>query len=93
MGHLLFIDILYAGLPGQQGRVVLPQHLLEFGQTYIPLASLAKTMNPKASALARNMQGEVELVGALSLPNGLRRGGLIRVADLGRMAVAQAAKG
>jgi len=77
-------------LPGQQRDVVLPEQLLAFRQTYVPLADLAKAMNTKASALARNLGGAVEVVGALTLPNGLRRGGLLRVADLGRLAVAQA---
>lgn len=77
-------------LPGQQRDVILPEQLLAFRQTYVPLADLAKAMNTKASALARNLGGAVEVVGALTLPNGLRRGGLLRMADLGRLAVAQA---
>lgn len=77
-------------LPGQQRDVILPEQLLAFRQTYVPLADLAKSMNTKASALARNLGGAVEVIGALTLRNGLRRGGLLRVADLGRLAVAQA---
>ena len=77
-------------LPGQQRDVVLPEQLLAFTQTYVPMADLAKSMNTKASALARNLGCAVEVVGALTLPNGLRRGGLLRMADLGRLAVAQA---
>lgn len=76
-------------LPGQQRNVVLPEQLLAFQQTYVPLADLAKVMNTKASALARNLDNAVEAVGALTLPNGLRRGVLLRMADLGRLAVAQ----
>lgn len=79
-----------AKLPGQQRDVILPEQLLAFRQTYVPLADLAKALETKASALARNLGDAVEVVGALSLPNGLRRGGLLRVADLGRLAVAQA---
>lgn len=77
-------------LPGQQRDVILPEQLLAFRQAYVPLADLAKSMNTKASALARNLGDAVDVIGALTLPNGLRRGGLLRVADLGRLAVAQA---
>ena len=77
-------------LPGKQRYVFLPEQLLAFRQTYVPLADLAKAMDTKASALARNLGDAAEVVGALSLPNGLRRGGLLRVADLGRLALEQA---
>lgn len=77
-------------LPGQQRDVILPEQLLAFRQTYVPMADLAKALDTKASALARNLGDTVEVVGALTLPNGVRRGGLLRVADLGRLAVAQA---
>lgn len=77
-------------LPGQQRDVVLPEQLLAFRQTYVPMADLAKALNTRASALTRNLGNAVEVVGALTLPNGVRRGGLLRVADLGRLAVAQA---
>lgn len=73
-------------LRGKPCRVVLSEHLLEFRRTYIPLADLAKAMDVRASALADHLHG-VELIGAKPLPNGLRRGGLIRVADLGHLAV------
>ncbi|MFW8566110.1 hypothetical protein [Orrella sp. 11846] len=51
---------------------------------------MAKALDTRASALARNLGEAVEVVGALPLPNGLRRGGLLRVSDLGRLVVAQA---
>ncbi|MGE4125638.1 MAG: TniQ family protein [Pusillimonas sp.] len=79
-------------LRGKPCRVVLPEHLLEFRRTYIPLADLAKAMDVRASALADRLYG-VELIGAKPLPNGLRRGGLIRVADLGHLALRGVAKG
>lgn len=91
--HWMNLDLLKSEkvkLPGQQRNVILPEHLLEFRESYIPLADLAKIMNTKASALARNLKGAVEIFGALSLPNGLSRGGLLRLADLGELAVAQA---
>lgn len=56
----------------------------------MPLADLAKTVDTKASALARNLGDAVEVIGALTVPSGVRRGGLLRAADLGRLAVAQA---
>jgi len=73
-------------LRGQPCRVVSPQQLLVFRQTYVPLADLAKAMGTKSSSLATTLIG-VEIVGALLLPNGYKRGGLVRMADIGRLAV------
>ncbi|MGB6053752.1 MAG: hypothetical protein WBG17_00785, partial [Burkholderiaceae bacterium] len=77
---------------GQPCRVVLPHQLLVFRQSYIPLADLARALDKKASALSRLLPG-VELVGAKPLPDGAMRGGLIRIADLGRLAVLGARAG
>lgn len=77
---------------GQPCRVVLPHQLLAFRQAYVPLADLARAMDTKSSALSRLLHG-VELVGAKRLPDGAMRGGLIRIADLGRLAVIGARAG
>ncbi|MFM0069563.1 TniQ family protein [Paraburkholderia sediminicola] len=77
---------------GQPCRVVLPHQLLEFRQAYVPLADLARAMGTKSSALSRLLRG-VELVGAKQLPDGAMRGGLVRIADLGRLAVIGARAG
>jgi hypothetical protein len=77
---------------GQPCRVVLPYQLLAFRQSYIPLADLARAMDKKASALSRSLPG-IKLVGAKQLPDGATRGGLIRIADLGRLAVLGARAG
>lgn len=79
-------------LRGQPCRVVLPHQLLAFRQSYIPLADLARAMDKKASALSLSLHG-IELVGAKRLPDGAMRGGLIRLADLGRLAVIGARAG
>lgn len=79
-------------LRGRPSRVVLPHHLLAFRQTYIPLADLARGMGTKSSALSRLLAG-VELVGAQQLPGGVARGGLIRIAELGQLAVLGARAG
>jgi hypothetical protein len=71
---------------------VLPHQLLAFRQSYIPLADLARSMGTKSSALTRLLPG-VELVGAKPLPDGAMRGGLIRIADLGRLAMLGARAG
>ncbi|MBB5417067.1 TniQ family protein [Paraburkholderia atlantica] len=78
-------------LRGQPCRVVSPQQLLVFRQTYVPLADLAKAMGTKSSSLATTLIG-VDIVGALLLPNGYKRGGLVRIADIGRLAVVGARK-
>ena len=77
---------------GQQCRVVSPQQLLAFRQSYIPLADLGRAMDKKASALSHLLHG-VKLVGAQQLPDGASRGALIRIADLGRLAVLGARAG
>ncbi|WP_176058993.1 TniQ family protein [Paraburkholderia sp. BCC1876] len=77
---------------GQRCRVVLPQQLLEFRQAYVPLADLARAMDTRSSALSRLLP-DVELVGAKQLPDGAIRGALIRIADLGRLAVIGARAG
>jgi hypothetical protein len=77
---------------GQPCRVVLPHQLLEFRQAYVPLADMARAMGTKSSALARSLFG-VELVGAKQLPDGATRGALIRIADLGRLALVGAKAG
>lgn len=79
-------------LRGQPCRVVLPHQLLAFRQTYVPLADLARGMGTKSSALSRLLSG-IELVGAQKLPGGAARGGLIRIAELGRLAVLGARAG
>ena len=77
---------------GQPCRVVLPHQLLAFRQNYIPLADLARAMDTKASALSRSLPG-IKLVGAKQLQDGAMRGGLIRIAELGRLAVLGARAG
>lgn len=77
---------------GQSCHVVLPHQLLEFLQSYLPVAGLAGEMGTKSSALLSQLPG-VEPVGAKQLPDGAKRGGLIRVSDLGRLAVIGARAG
>lgn len=77
---------------GQPCRVVLPHQLLAFRQSYIPLADLARAMDKKASVLSRALPG-IKLVGAKQLPGGATRGGLVRIADLGRLALLGAKAG
>jgi hypothetical protein len=79
-------------LRGKPCRVVLPHQLLAFRQTYLPLADLARGMGTKSSALAKLLSG-IALVGAQTLPGGATRGGLIPVAELGRLAVLGARAG
>lgn len=89
IGHWIDTGLLGAEqivLRGQPCRVVLPDHLFAFRMNYLPLADLAKTMGTKSSYLAEQLAG-VEIVGAKLESGGARRGGLLRVADLGRLAV------
>ena len=74
-------------LRGQPCRVITPEQLLRFRQTYMPLADLAKAMGTRSSSLIDKL-ADVDLVGAQHLPNGAQRGALVRVADLGKWAMA-----
>lgn len=74
-------------LRGQPCRVITPEQLLRFRQTYMPLADLAKAMGTRSSSLIDKL-ADVDLVGAKHLPNGAQRGALVRVADLGKWAMA-----
>lgn len=56
-------------LRGQQCRVVSPQQLLAFWQTYVPFADLAKATSTKSSSLATTLTG-LDVVEARLLPNG-----------------------
>lgn len=77
-------------LRGQPCRVVAPQHLLRFRQAYLPIADLAREMGTTSTVLAAQLRG-LEVIGAKMLPNGIRRGGLVRIAELARLAVIGAA--
>lgn len=77
---------------GRLYRVVLPQALLKFRQTYVPLADLARGMGTKSSALSKLLPG-IELVGAQQLPDGAKRGGLVHIVDLCRLAMLGARAG
>lgn len=74
-------------LRGQPCRVILPEQLLRFRCTYMPLADLAKAMGTRSSSLIDKL-ADVDIVGAKKLPNGAQRGALIRIADLGKWAMA-----
>jgi hypothetical protein len=79
-------------LRGQPCRVISPQQLFTFQQTYISLATLARSMGTKPSSLVDRLQS-VEIVGAKELPGGARRGALIRIEDLGKLALHSPTKG
>lgn len=75
---------------GQLRRVVMPHQLLAFTRMYTPVADLAWQLGTKSSALSGRLEG-MEVLGALTLPSGSRRGGLVRTADLARKALPTAA--
>ncbi len=82
-GLLQATETLYRGQPT---RVVCPRHLVDFRSNYVPLADLARQMGTKASYLAEQLNA-LELIGGLPLPNGAKRGLLIRMSDLGKLAL------
>ncbi|MBK6851972.1 MAG: TniQ family protein [Burkholderiales bacterium] len=72
-------------LRGQRCRVVLPEHLIQFMRTYIPLTDVARALGTRSSGAARQLAG-VAFVGAKLLPNGATRGALVQMTDLARLA-------
>jgi hypothetical protein len=84
------LDSERAVLRGQPCRVVSPEQLLKFTQTYLPLADLARLAGTKASSLFDKLGG-VTVLGGKPLPNGAQRGGLVRMADLVQLALRQCA--
>jgi hypothetical protein len=75
-------------LRGQPCRVVMPNQLLDFCRTYIPLADLAREVASKSSAMPDRLQ-DIEVVGSQLLPSGQHRGGLVRIGDLARVALSK----
>lgn len=73
-------------LRGQACRVISPQQLLTFSRKFIPIADLARAMGTKSSYLTEQLNA-VAVVGAKPLPNGTRRGGLIPLDVLGKLAI------
>jgi hypothetical protein len=61
--------------------VVLPEHLVKFMQSYVPLSSVARSMTTRSSDLLERLSG-IDLVGGKPMPNGAQRGTQIRLADL-----------
>ncbi len=73
-------------LRGQRTKVISPEQLLGFMRTYVPLSDLARELNTRPSVLSDKLAG-VEIVGAKTDTSGAKRGGLIQLKDLGRLAI------
>ena len=73
-------------LRGQPCKVVMPEQLLAFSQTYVPLVTLAHALDSKSSALLERLGG-IKLLGGKPLPGGAVRGALVRLSDLARAAL------
>lgn len=76
-------------LRGQDCKVVMPEHVVEFTRQYMPLTDLAKLLDTTASAVARRFKA-LPVIGAKPLPDGQRRGGLVRLKDLLHLALGEA---
>jgi len=68
-------------LQPQPYRVVLPEHLIKLLVTYVPLASLAHSLNVRSSDLVERL-GDIETLGGKPLANGAVREALVRLSDL-----------
>lgn len=84
--HEGLLDSMPAVLRGQPCRVVMPEHLVKFNQTYVPLSCLAHAMESRSSELLERL-GSIKVVGGKRLPSGAMRGGLVRMADLAAAAL------
>lgn len=76
-------------LRGQPCRVVMPAQLLRFTREFVPIADLARSIGSRSSSIARKLAG-LPVFGAKALPSGVRRGGLVRLRDLTKLALASA---
>lgn len=73
-------------LRGQPCKVVMPEQLLAFSHSYVPLATLAQALDSRSSALLERLGG-IPLLGGKTLPNGAMRGALVCLSDLARAAL------
>jgi hypothetical protein len=73
-------------LRGQSARIIMPEHLLQFRQKFLPLADLAHALETRSSALTRRFPN-LPLAGAQLLPGGARRGALVRTSELYALAL------
>lgn len=73
-------------LRGQPCKVVMPEQLLTFSQSYVPLSTLAHSLESKSSALLERLGG-IQLLGGKRLPSGAVRGALVRLSDLAQAAL------
>ncbi len=73
-------------LRGQKCKVVLPEQLVAFMRTYVPLADAAKAVGTTASALSKRMSS-VHLVGSKAVSTSTGRGGLIPMDQLIQLAL------
>ena len=71
---------------GKPCRLISPQDLQRFRETYLPLADLAKSVGSTSTVLAQQLR--LEPLGAQTLSNGSRRGILVRISELGQLALA-----
>lgn len=82
-GLLKTIDVL---LQGRSARLVTNTALADFRRTWIPVSDLAQAMGTKSSALTAKIgQRGIPIHGQLTLPSGAKRGGLLKLADLGAL--------
>lgn len=82
-GLLSTIDVL---LHGRSTRLVTNAALADFRRKWVPVSDLAHAMGTKSSALnAKLGQHGIPIHGQLTLPSGAKRGGLLRLADLGAL--------
>lgn len=73
-------------LHGRSARFVSHVALADFRRSWVPIADLAQAMGTKASALtAKITQRGIPIYGQLTLPSGAKRGGLLKLADLGAL--------
>lgn len=75
-----------AVLRGQPCRIVMPEQLIKFSSTYVPLSSLAHSVNARSSELLERL-GSIKTFGGKPLPGGAVRGALVRLSDLAQAAL------
>lgn len=74
-------------LQGRPARIVTAQALARFRQEWIPVSDIAIAGGSKGSAVSRHLENHgIHICGQSLQKNGSRRGGLIRLSDLVKLA-------
>lgn len=81
-----FLKSVVVDLQGRPARVVPLTDLLAFRRDWLPVSDIASALNSKSSAISRKLANcNVVVHGQKLLPDGAKRGGLVRLSDVAQL--------